>query len=50
MNQPDESFDRDVDDLEPANLDSDSEESYRPMDEVLNAKTLYAAYQSSTKT
>ena len=48
----DDSFDRDVDELEPANFDSggeDGEEFFHLQDENFNAETLIAAYHSISK-
>jgi hypothetical protein len=49
MNRPQDSFDRDVDEIGPANLDSDSEGLHSPIDEEFNAETLIVVYCSIAK-
>ena len=44
--RPNDSFNHDIDDIEPVNLDLNDEGSYNPMDEEFNAETLMAAYHS----
>jgi hypothetical protein len=48
-NRPDDSLDHEIDDIDPANLEPDDEESYAPMDEGFSAETLIASYHSIAK-
>ena len=46
MDKSQDSFDRDVEEIEPPNLDSDNEEAQNSLDEDFSAESLIAAYHS----